>query len=161
MFDLAAPYLVRDSRNQEEGHHGQVGICAYCPDIARRGDCARPETGSVAPSPSVGVDEATHDVPGTDGTDQAPASVVALLMKIRGSMGEAHNVSIIPLVTELSTVHAAAVLDVLRLFPVALLEKSQLPHWTVGKHRQVDMECYLLDGRHRQRSHSCSCSTCW
>ena len=124
MFDLAAPYLVRDSRNQEEGHHGQVGICAYCPDIARRGDCARPETGSVAPSPSVGVDEATHDVPGTDGTDQAPASVVALLMKIRGSMGEAHNVSIIPLVTELSTVHAAGVLNVLRLFPGALLEKA-------------------------------------
>lgn len=61
MFDLAAPYLVRDSRNQEEGHHGQVGISAYCPDIARRGDCARPGTGSVAHSPSEGADEATHD----------------------------------------------------------------------------------------------------
>ena len=99
-------------------------------------------------------------LPGADGTDRAPASAVALLMKIFGWIGAAHNVSIIPLVTELSTVHAAAVLNVLRLFPLALLEKSQLPHWTVGKHRQVDMECYLLHGRHRQRSHGCSRSTC-
>jgi hypothetical protein len=72
----------------------------------------------------VGADEATHDVPETDGTDQAPASAVALLMKILGSMGTARNVSIIPWVTELSTVRAAGVLNVPRLFPVALLEKA-------------------------------------
>lgn len=160
MFDLAVPYLVRDSRNQEEDHHGQVGISAYCPDTARRGDCARPERGAVAHRPSVGADEATRDVPGTEGTDQAPASAVALLMKILGSMGAARNVSIIPWVTELSTVHAAGVLNVPQLFPIALLEKSYLPHWTVGKHRKIDMECYLLHGRHRQRLHSCSRSTC-
>lgn len=151
VFDIAAPYLVRDSRNHEEDHHGLVGISAFCLDTARRGDCARPETGPFALRPSVEAYEATHDAPGAEGTDQTPANAVALPMNIFGSMAATRSFSIIPETAALSPGQAAKFVTHRRRFLFKRPENGHLPHRTASSHREAGVQPLLLLGCPRQR----------
>ena len=71
---------------------------------------------------------------------ELPAGAVALLMDILEAMAAGRGVTIIPENAELTTVQAAAVLNVSRPFLIKLLEDGRIPYRTVGKHRRVRME---------------------
>ncbi len=151
MFDMAAPYLVRNCRNHEEDHHGQVGISVLCLDTARRSDCARSETGPFALRPSMEAYDATQDAPGAEGTDQSPACAVVLLMTILGSMAATRSVSIFPQTAALSPGQAAGFVIHPGRFLFMPPENGHLPHRTARSHREAGVQPLLLQGRPRQR----------
>ena len=71
---------------------------------------------------------------------ELPAAAVALLMEILEAMAAGRGVSIIPENAELTTVQAAAILNVSRPFLIKLLAEGAIPHRKVGKHRRILME---------------------
>jgi excisionase family DNA binding protein len=71
---------------------------------------------------------------------ELPAAAVALLMDVLEAMAAGRGVSIIPENAELTTVQAAAILNVSRPFLIKLLAEGALPHRKVGKHRRILME---------------------
>lgn len=71
---------------------------------------------------------------------QLPAGAVALLMDILEAMAACRGVTLLPESAELTSVHAAKVLNVSRPFRIKLLEDNVLPHCKVGKHRRIRME---------------------
>ncbi|MBV9388751.1 MAG: helix-turn-helix domain-containing protein [Chroococcidiopsidaceae cyanobacterium CP_BM_ER_R8_30] len=71
---------------------------------------------------------------------ELPATAVALLMDILEVMASGRGVTIVPENAELTTVEAAAVLNVSRPFLIKLLEQGQIPCRKVGKHRRIRME---------------------
>lgn len=71
---------------------------------------------------------------------ELPAGAVALLMDILEAMAAGRGVSIIPENAELTTVQAAAILNVSRPFFIKLLADGSLPYRKVGKHRRILME---------------------
>ncbi len=71
---------------------------------------------------------------------ELPAGAVALLMDILEAMAAGRGVTIMPESAELTTVQAAAMLNVSRPFLIKLLEEGRLPYRTVGKHRRIRME---------------------
>src|SRR5450755_4462264 len=64
---------------------------------------------------------------------ELPAGAVALLMDILEAMAAGRGVTIIPENAELTTVQAAAILNVSRPFLIKLLAEGALPHRKVGK----------------------------
>jgi excisionase family DNA binding protein len=75
---------------------------------------------------------------------QLPAGAVALLMEILKAMAAGQGVTLIPENAELTTVEAAAVLNVSRPYLIKLLEDGAIPHRKVGKHRRVRMEDVMV-----------------
>jgi excisionase family DNA binding protein len=71
---------------------------------------------------------------------ELPAGAVALLMDILEAMAAGRGVTIIPENAELTTVQAAAVLNVSRPFLIKLVEEGRIPYRTVGKHRRIRLE---------------------
>ena len=71
---------------------------------------------------------------------ELPAGAVALLMEILENMASGRGVSIIPENAELTTVQAAAILNVSRPYLIKLLNEGALHHRKVGKHRRILME---------------------
>jgi excisionase family DNA binding protein len=71
---------------------------------------------------------------------ELPAGAVALLMDILEAMAAGRGVTIIPENAELTTVQAAAILNVSRPFLIRLLGAGAIPHRKVGKHRRIRME---------------------
>jgi excisionase family DNA binding protein len=71
---------------------------------------------------------------------ELPAGAVALLMDILDAMAAGRGVSIIPENAELTTVQAAAILNVSRPYFIKLLADRAIPHRKVGKHRRILME---------------------
>lgn len=71
---------------------------------------------------------------------ELPAGAVALLMEILEAMAAGRGVSIIPENAELTTVQAAAILNVSRPFLIKLLVEGALPYRKIGKHRRILME---------------------
>jgi excisionase family DNA binding protein len=71
---------------------------------------------------------------------ELPAGAVTLLMDILEAMAAGRGVSIIPENAELTTVQAAAILNVSRPYLIKLLTEGSLPHRKVGKHRRILME---------------------
>jgi excisionase family DNA binding protein len=71
---------------------------------------------------------------------ELPAAAVALLMDILEAMAAGRGVSIIPENAELTTVQAAAILNVSRPYFIKLLAEGAIPHRKVGKHRRILME---------------------
>ena len=77
---------------------------------------------------------------GQDQPLELPAGAVALLMDILEAMAAGQGVSLVPENAELTTVQAAAMLNVSRPYLIKLLEESAIPHRKVGKHRRIRME---------------------
>jgi len=71
---------------------------------------------------------------------ELPAAAVALLMDVLEAMAAGRGVMIIPENAELTTVQAAALLNVSRPFLINLLENGSIPHRKVGRHRRLRME---------------------
>jgi excisionase family DNA binding protein len=71
---------------------------------------------------------------------ELPAGAVALLMEILENMASGRGVSIIPENAELTTVQAAAILNVSRPYLIKLLTEGALHHRKVGKHRRILMD---------------------
>jgi excisionase family DNA binding protein len=71
---------------------------------------------------------------------ELPAGAVALLMDVLDAMAAGRGVSIIPENAELTTVQAAAILNVSRPYLIKLLADGALPYRKVGKHRRILME---------------------
>ena len=66
-----------------------------------------------------------------------PARVVELVVRLLEAVAEQMPVSVIPHQAELSTQQAADYLNVSRPFLVGLLDKGEIPHRMVGRHRRV------------------------
>lgn len=71
---------------------------------------------------------------------ELPAGAVSLLMDILEAMAAGRGVTIIPENAELTSVQAAAVLNVSRPFLIGLLDAKAIPYRKVGKHRRLLME---------------------
>lgn len=71
---------------------------------------------------------------------ELPSGAVELLMDILEAMAAGHGITIIPENAELTTVQAADVLNVSRPFLIKLLDKGEIPHRKVGRHRRIRME---------------------
>lgn len=91
-----------------------------------------------------GLNEAptrTGQVPRLIGSNGAsielPDSIRALLVSVVDLLKRGDGVSIIPLHAELTTVQAAAVLNVSRPHLVKQLEAGALPHHMIGTHRRL------------------------
>jgi excisionase family DNA binding protein len=68
---------------------------------------------------------------------ELPAGAVALLIDILEAMAAGRGVTIVPENPELTTVQAAALLNVSRPFLIKLLKEKVIPHRLVGKHRRI------------------------
>jgi excisionase family DNA binding protein len=71
---------------------------------------------------------------------ELPAGAVTLLMDILGAMASGQGITLIPEKAELTTVQAAAILNVSRPFLIRLLEEGTIPYRKVGKHRRIRAE---------------------
>lgn len=69
----------------------------------------------------------------------APA-LSGLLMELLRYIGQGDAVTLVPVSQMLTTQQAADILNVSRPFLIALLEKGDIPHTTVGRHRRVRAE---------------------
>ena len=79
---------------------------------------------------------------------ELPSGAVELLIGILKMMASGRAMTLIPANAELTTVQASEILNVSRPFLVKLLEKGEIPHRKVGKHRRINIEDVI---RYKQR----------
>jgi excisionase family DNA binding protein len=78
-----------------------------------------------------------------------PESIYDILLRVIGYMSQGKGVSVIPVMQELTTQHAANMLGVSRPFFVGLLNAGEIPFHKTGTHRRVYLKD-LLDYRSRR-----------
>jgi excisionase family DNA binding protein len=66
-----------------------------------------------------------------------PKEAFEMFLEILGQMANGNTVMIMPVHAELTTQHAADVLNVSRPYVVKLLEQGKLEHRLVGTHRRI------------------------
>lgn len=71
---------------------------------------------------------------------ELPSGAVELLVHVLEAMAAGQGVTLIPERAELTTVQAADVLNVSRPFLIKLLDRKDIPHRKVGRHRRIRME---------------------
>lgn len=79
-----------------------------------------------------------------------PARAVTLIFRVLEAMGERTPISLIPHEAELSTQQAADYLNVSRPYLCGLLDKGEIRHRMVGRHRRVRF-ADLLDYEQKSR----------
>jgi excisionase family DNA binding protein len=79
-----------------------------------------------------------------------PARAVELIFRLLEAMGERVPISVIPHEAELTTQQAADYLNVSRPYLIALLDKGEIDHRMVGRHRRVRFAA-LLDYERKSR----------
>lgn len=81
-----------------------------------------------------------------------PARAVELIFRVLESMGQRVPISVIPHEAELTTQQAADYLNVSRPHLISLLDKGEIDHRMVGRHRRVRFGA-LLDYERKSREH--------
>ena len=82
---------------------------------------------------------------------ELPDAVYELLLRILDGMQQGKAISIVPVMQNLTTQQAAALLGVSRPFFVKLLESGALPFHLTGTHRRVYLKDLLAYKEHRDR----------
>jgi excisionase family DNA binding protein len=80
---------------------------------------------------------------------ELPDAVYELLLRILDGMQQGKAISIVPVMQDLTTQQAAALLGVSRPFFVKLLESGALPFHLTGTHRRVYLKDLLAYKEHR------------
>jgi excisionase family DNA binding protein len=80
---------------------------------------------------------------------ELPNAVYELLLRILDGMQQGKAISIVPVMQDLTTQQAAALLRVSRPFFVKLLESGALPFHLTGTHRRVYLKDLLTYKEHR------------
>ncbi len=89
-----------------------------------------------------------------------PAEIVltpgisGLLIELLRHIGTGNAVTLVPISQMLSTQQAADILNVSRPFLISLLEKDDIPHVLVGRHRRIRAEELFAYKRRRDSSRS-------
>lgn len=83
-----------------------------------------------------------------------PRPAVEMFVHVLAAMANGQGVQIMPLHAELTTQQAADVLNVSRPYLIGLIERGELPHRLVGRHRRIrfdDLTEYMrADDRRRK-----------
>lgn len=82
---------------------------------------------------------------------ELPDAVYELLLRILDGMQQGNAISIVPVMQNLTTQQAAALVGVSRPFFVKLLESGALPFHLTGTHRRVYLKDLLAYKEHRDR----------
>ncbi|HTW66504.1 MAG TPA: helix-turn-helix domain-containing protein, partial [Bryobacteraceae bacterium] len=82
---------------------------------------------------------------------ELPDAIYELLLRILDGMQQGKAISIVPVMQDLTTQQAAALLGVSRPFFVKLLESGALPFHLTGTHRRVYLKDLLAYKEHRDR----------
>ena len=88
-------------------------------------------------------DEDLIEAIGETGTEDAlviPRATAVMFVQILDLLAQGRGVQIIPREVELSTQHAADMLNVSRPYLIGLLEAGEIPFRKVGRHRRVRFE---------------------
>jgi excisionase family DNA binding protein len=87
--------------------------------------------------------------------DDLPAEIVLapalsrLLMELLRHVGKGDAVTLVPVSQMLTTQQAADILNVSRPYLVSLIDKGEIEHTLVGRHRRIKAE-HLFDYKHRR-----------
>ena len=84
---------------------------------------------------------------------EVPPAALKLIGQLLGAISEGRPVALMPAKQELTTVEAAAFLNVSRPFVIKEIEAGQLPHRMVGTHRRIafeDLLAYATKMRQKQ-----------
>src|SRR5687767_13998014 len=66
-----------------------------------------------------------------------PESIYKVLLQVIGYMAQGKAVSVVPVMQELTTQHAANMLGVSRPFLIGLLNEAKIPFHKTGTHRRI------------------------
>jgi excisionase family DNA binding protein len=80
--------------------------------------------------------------------------ISSLLIELLRHIGKGDAVTLVPVSQMLSTQQAADILNVSRPFLISLLEKEEIPHVLVGRHRRIRAEELFAYKRRRDTARS-------
>ncbi len=78
----------------------------------------------------------------------------ALLIELLRHLGTGDAVTLVPVSQMLTTQQAADILNVSRPFLISLVEKGEIPHLLVGRHRRIEAEDLFAYKRRRDTARS-------